>query len=50
MKVAEKNPTLTLRDINKLLVSTDPGFLQKKIVGVRTLMKVSNYFDSRENN
>ncbi len=37
-KMAEKNPTLTLRDISKLLVATDPGFLQKKIVGVRTLM------------
>jgi hypothetical protein len=39
-RVAEKSPTLTLRDINKLLGSTDPGFLQKKIVGVRTLMRV----------
>lgn len=41
-RMAQKNPLLTLRDINKLLVSTDAGFLQKKIVGVRSLMRISD--------
>ncbi len=38
-RMAEKNPTLTLRDINKLLQNSDAFFLQRKIVAVRTLIK-----------
>lgn len=36
-RMAQKSPLLTLRDINKLLVSTEAGFMQKKLVGVRAL-------------
>jgi hypothetical protein len=49
-KMAVKNPTLTLRDINKLLQNSDAGFLQRKIVGVRALMKVCDAgIDVQEN-
>ncbi len=39
-RMAQKSPQLTLRDINKLLQTTDAGFMQKKIVGVRSLMRI----------
>jgi hypothetical protein len=36
-----QSPHLTLRELNKLLVATGTGSLQKKIVGVRSLRLIS---------
>ncbi len=38
--MAKRSPHLTLRELNKLLVASGPGYLQKKIVGVRSLRKI----------